>query len=764
MLCGASSSSRAGGGVPDQVIVARLERVQFRNEETGWTVARFVPHEEEGEARRAPGQLALVAPAAADPTVNHVDDQGRFTGAGMLPLASEGEVLELHGRWERHRRYGDQFRVETYTPRAPRTPDAIAAYLGSGLVKGLGPVLARRLVDRFGDATLEVIEHEPERLREVPGVGARKIASLTDAWGKQRAVREVMLFLQGHGVSPAWATRIYRHYGPGAVGVVKEDPYRLARDVAGIGFRIADDIAKKLGMAPDAPRRIEAGVLFVLGAAADAGHCFAPLPELTESAAAALGVRGAPIDEAVARLLARRDLVAEERGADLPAAIWLPALRDEELRVAARLRALQAAKPRQVTESAAQAIAAFERDAGLTMAPGQRSAVEAALREPVLCITGGPGTGKTTLTRAIVSVHARRGRRVLLAAPTGRAAKRLGEACGLEASTIHRLLEFEPRGGVFQRNADEPLEADLVVVDETSMLDLHLADALLAAIRRGTRLVLVGDVDQLPPVGPGNVLRDVIDSGAIPVVRLTEVFRQGKTSDIVLAAHAINGGEMPHTSDDARGEFHFIEREDPDQALATIVELVTNRIPRAFGLDGLEDVQVLAPMRRGRCGIDRINEALRERLVPDGAELRRGPFGFRPGDKVMQIRNSYDHDVFNGDLGRVREVNLEEGEVTVAFDGRLVSYGTDELDQIVMAMGISVHKSQGSEYPAVVLPILAEHWIMLQRNLLYTAVTRARRLVVIVGSRRALGRAISNARIGERHTRLAERLRAPPPS
>jgi exodeoxyribonuclease V alpha subunit len=763
------------------VIVALLERIQFRNDDTGWTVARFRPHEEKdapavpaARAGASHGELFAAAPPrtpaspdaaprrgpppnAAPPPGVRVDDQGRFTGAGMLAMAAEGEVLELHGHWERHRRFGDQFRVDAYTPRAPRTPDAIAAYLGSGLVKGLGPVLAGRLVDRFGAATLEIIEAAPERLREVPGVGARKAAALTDAWAKQRAVREVMLFLQGQGVSPAWAARIYRHYGPGAVAAVKADPYRLARDVPGIGFKIADDIARKLGIPADAPRRIEAGALHVLRSFSDAGHCFAPRVDLCEQARAALGVDVDLVGGAVDRLTERGEMVAEPRR-DLSPAMWLPELRDAEVRLAGRLRALGAAAVRPVTDAPDKALAWFEEESGLKLADSQRRAVEAALREPVLVITGGPGTGKTTLTRAIVRLHERKRRTVALAAPTGRAAKRLGEACGLDASTIHRLLEFDPRQGVFQRNADEPLAADLVVVDEASMLDLPLAEALCAAVPVGARLVLVGDVDQLPPVGAGNVLRDVIESRAVPVVRLTQVFRQGKGSDIVHAAHAINAGEMPHASGDPHGEFHLVEREDPDQALETIVELVTARIPRAFGLDPLADVQVLAPMRKGRCGIEGLNEALRERLVPPGPELRRGATGFRPGDKVMQLKNNYELEVFNGDLGRVVEVNLEEGQLAVSFDGRLVSYASDELDQLVLALAISVHKSQGSEYPAVVMPLLSEHYIMLQRNLLYTAVTRARRLVVLVGGRRAVGRAVHNARVGERHTRLAERL------
>ena len=707
-----------------------LERVAFRDETSHFTVARF--HPAHGEPVTIVGELVGVA---------------------------EGMPLRVRGQWVVDKKWGRQFRVASYQLRTPATTRGIERFLGSGLVPGIGPELARRLVEKFGMDTLEVIERAPARLTEVPGIGSQRAAKISSAFAAQRHVQDVMVFLQGHGVSAAYAARIVKRYGKDAVAVVRANPYRLAHEVWGIGFRTADAIAEKLGIARDAPERLEAGLLHALEVGVEDGHTLLPDDELVARAAELLGVAA---DRLAPRLgaLAAAGVVVHEVLGDRGACTSLPDLHDAEVRAAARLVELVEHPPRSLTLDVDAAIHAFEHATGLPLADQQRRAVVAALRDACVVITGGPGVGKTTIVKAIVHLARLGHRRVALAAPTGRAAKRLGEATGGEAMTIHRLLEFQPRAGGFQRTREHPLEADLVVIDEASMIDTPLFAAVLDALRPGAQLVLVGDIDQLPSVGPGAVLADVIASGAVTVIRLTEIFRQAAQSRIVVSAHRINRGEMPDLDAAPGADFFFIARDEPAAARATIVELVAERIPARFGLDPIADVQVLAPMHRGELGTAALNQALQERLNPAGGpELARGERAYRRGDKVMQLRNDYDRGVFNGDIGVIEHVDVDAGALRVDFDGRIATYERAELDQIAHAYAVSVHKAQGSEYPAVVLPLATQHFMMLQRSLLYTAVTRGKKLVVLVGTRRAVQLAVRNAEAKRRHTSLTLRIR-----
>ena len=688
---------------------------------------------------------------------------------GTIPGAEPGAVMRLQGRWDDHPRFGRQFRVRWATPVRPETAGAMERFLASGLVEGIGPVMARRLVEAFGTDTLEVIDKHPERLREVDGIGPGRAAKVVDAWREQQGAREALFFLQGHGVGSAHAARILEELGDRAVPLVRDNPYLLAERIRGIGFHTADRIARNLGFDPAHPARAEAAMLHLLDAASEEGHCALPRDELLSQTEALLTGHGEPspadLDAALVRLgLGGRAVEEEADGA--ACWVWPAGLYDAERHVAATLRALAAAppdpgRPDTAGASPSGAVRFAEELLGIRLATGQKEAVAATLEGRLVVITGGPGTGKTTVVRSVLQVHQGAGRRVLLAAPTGRAAHRLAEATDDRASTLHRALEFSPRDGRFQRNEHHPLDADLVVVDEASMVDLPLMRRLVDALRPGTTLVLVGDADQLPSVGPGNVLADVIASGAARVVRLTEVFRQAGGSRIVDNAHRLLRGEPPvlPARGEARAEFYFFERDEPEDVLQTVVRLCAERIPRGFGLHPLDDVQVLAPMHKAVVGVASLNEALQAALNPHGAEWVRGGQVLREGDKVMQVRNDYDLDVFNGDIGRIRVVNPEQRRLHVALEGRTVVYEGSQADSLRPAYAVSIHKSQGSEYPAVVVPLHTQHWIMLRRDLLYTAVTRGKRLVVLVGSRRALRRAVDNAETAHRHTRLAERLR-----
>jgi exodeoxyribonuclease V alpha subunit len=707
-----------------------LERIVYCNEENAWSVVRLAVQ----------GRRDLV------------------TAVGNLLGVQPGESLRLLGGWVNDRKYGRQFRVQTYHTTQPATLVGVEKYLGSGLIRGIGKEMAARIVKHFEMDALEVIENRPERLTEVDGIGPVRSSRIREAWAEQREIKAVMIFLQSHGVTTTYAVKIYTKYGQRAIAVVKENPYRLAVDIFGIGFKTADKIAEKLGIAPNSPRRAEAGVLHVLHELSDEGHVFCPREELVERAVSVLEIETSVVEKAVSDLAAGGMLAIEPLARD--EAVYLKSLHVCETGAAGQLGAILMTATSRIKIDVERAIAWFEEKHDIRLAERQKEAVRKAVASKVLVVTGGPGTGKTTIVNGIIRILSKKGRRILLCAPTGRAAKRVTETSGREAKTIHRLLEFAPRSQRFERNAERPLEVDLLVVDEVSMVDTVLFYHLISAIPPRCQLVLVGDVDQLPSVGPGNVLRDLIGSGAVDVVTLDEIFRQARQSLIVVNAHRVNHGNLPVFKPDGDGpsDFHFIERDEPERALATIKELVSVRIPRRYGLDPHDDVQVLTPMHKGLLGVSSLNVELQTLLNPKGETLQRGGGTFRVGDKVMQIKNNYELDVFNGDIGRVVAVDPVERDARVRIDGRMIRYDYADLDELVLAYACSIHKSQGSEYPAVVIPVHTQHYVMLQRNLLYTGISRGRKLVVLVGSRRAVGVAVRNDRVQKRYTWLAERL------
>jgi exodeoxyribonuclease V alpha subunit len=716
-----------------------VERITYSNEEDGYSVV----------------QMKLVG------------RRGLVTAVGSFAALTPGEVLSMEGSWDVHPRYGEQFRVERYEAAAPATVKGIEKYLGSGLIKGIGPVMARRIVGRFGTETLDVIDSRDERLLEVEGIGKGRLDQIRKAWADQREIRDLMVFLQGHGISPIHATRIYRQYGGEARRVVQENPYRLASDITGIGFLTADRIAAKMGFSHDSEQRAEAGLTYAMQQASEEGHVCLPRMALLERAQALLEITPAVLEAALHRLSEARQCVVEPLAEPMATrfgdtqAVYLRGYHFAEVQTARRLLQLQALQPLQRRIDPDAAVAWLQGKLPFQLAPMQEQAVRQALTDKVVIITGGPGTGKTTLVRAVLTIYRQLGGQCCLAAPTGRAAKRLSEATGHHASTLHRLLEFSPQAGRFLRDEQRPLAADCIIVDESSMLDALLAHHLLKAVPGQATLIVVGDADQLPSVGPGNVLRDLIDCGKFPVVRLNEIFRQARESQIIVNAHRVQKGMFPRIPE--KGEelqdFYFIEKSDPEEALQLILKLCTDRIPSRFGLDPVDEIQVLSPMNRGAVGSQRLNGALQEVLNPGGAGIERGGQIFREGDKVMQIRNNYDKDVFNGDWGRIRKIDSEGQEIRVVIDGREIPYEFSELDELVLAYSITVHKAQGSEYPAVIVPLLTQHYMMLQRNLLYTAITRARKLAVIVGSKKALAIAIRNDRMQHRFTLFSERLR-----
>ncbi|NUM53784.1 MAG: ATP-dependent RecD-like DNA helicase [Candidatus Hydrogenedentes bacterium] len=697
-----------------------VERIVFESEETGFVVARL---QQDG----MPGLVTFVGSALA---------------------ISPGETVRLWGRWIDDKKFGRQLRVEKYETVRPATADAIEKYLGSGLIDGIGPHFAKKLVAAFGTDTLRVIDEEPQRLRRVSGIGAKRAEQIRSAWEAQRAIQSIMLFLQGHGIPPSQAARIYKAYGDGAVAVLRENPYRLAEDIAGISFKSADAIAENLGIEKNSPQRAAAGVLHVLREAAQDGHCYVEEPAVVAETLELLGTSGADIASALSVMESAKQIVREQ------GAVFLPRLYAAEKGCTDWLKRIVSVPSEDVPIDVERAIAWVEKEKNITLSDGQREAIRTAIASKVMVITGGPGTGKTTLLNSLLAIFGKKRLGLLLAAPTGRAAKRMSDATNRDAKTIHRLLEFSPKQGGFTRHEGNPLSADLVVLDECSMIDVYLMHSLLRALPPQCRLLLVGDVDQLPSVGPGNVLMDIIASGIVPVVRLNTVFRQAAESGIISNAHRINTGEFPQFND---RDFFFIERTEPGKALETIVEVVSSRLPKRFQLDPIRDIQVLAPMRRGEAGVTKLNAALRDALNPKMDPIGQRAFGLQ--DKVMQTRNNYELDVYNGDIGVIKQVSEEMKEVVVELDDRQALYSFDNLDELTLAYASTVHKAQGSEYAAVVLPMLTEHYMMLQRNVLYTALTRASRIVVIVGDRKAIGRAVRNVRSTRRNTRLCDRLK-----
>jgi exodeoxyribonuclease V alpha subunit len=692
------------------------------------------------------------------------DKKELTTIVGNLSGINLGESLKLTGRWVHNKKFGEQFQVERFEVTVPATLHGIQKYLGSGLIKGIGPIMAERIVKKFGLNTLEIIEKTPEKLSEVDGIGPKRIAMITKAWEAQKGIKEIMIFLQGHGVGAACSAKIYKQYGNQSIEVVKENPYRLARDIHGIGFITADKIAQNLGIAPNSLIRAKAGLIYVLNELTEEGHVYYPERNLVRKAKEILKVDEETITQAISELLIGKEIFVENiHTKDNDKVVYLAPFYVAETGIAQRLKKLKESPSNIRPINPEKAIEWVQQKLKIELAQKQKEAVILAANSKVLIVTGGPGTGKTTIITAILRILQQLKLRILLAAPTGRAAKRMSEATGWEAKTIHRLLEYLPQKGGFKKDQDDPLEANVVIIDETSMVDTLLMYHLLKAIPPHAHLILVGDIDQLPSVGPGNVLKDIIESGIFPVVRLTEIFRQAQESMIIVNAHRVNKGEFPIFKEIDRKDttdFYFIQKEDPKKVLEKVINICAERIPQRFGFNPVRDIQVLTPMHKGVIGVSNLNIELQKTLNPDQPGITHGSRTFRLGDKVMQIVNNYDKEVFNGDIGWVSRIYQEDKEIAIDFDGRPTIYNYSDLDEVVLAYAISVHKSQGSEYPVVIMPVTTQHYLLLQRNLIYTGITRAKKLVVLIGTKKALAIAIRNNKPQLRHTYLSERLRA----
>ena len=697
-----------------------VERITFQNQENGYSIMKV----------KVKGYNDLV------------------TIVGSLLDVPVGSVLLCDGDWKVDKRFGNQFVVETWQEVMPATIYGIEKYLGSGLVKGIGPKFAHLIVEKFGTETIDIIETDIERLYEVVGIGKKRVEKIKESWEKQKDIKDVMLFLQGYGVSTAYAAKIYRQYGKESIETVKGNPYKLADDIWGIGFKTADGIASKMGYEKNDIRRCKSGLNYTLNQLSEEGHVYAIEEQLVESAKKLLEADEEPIRQAMSEMLASDELKQEKD------AIYLPPFYFSEVGTARKILGLL--NQPSIKENVSLDINAIQQSSGIVYDDVQIEAIQQAVDAKVMVLTGGPGTGKTTTTQGIIAAFRSMGLRILLSAPTGRAAKRMSEATGMEAKTIHRLLEYNPADG-YKRNDENPLEGDALIVDECSMVDIMLMYNLMKAIPTNMRLVLVGDIDQLPSVGAGNVLRDIIDSERVPVIRLTRIFRQAQTSRIVMNAHAINNGSFPDISNGKNTDFFFIKMEDPEKVAEQIVNLVQNRLPKAYN-QPLSNIQVLTPMQRGVVGAANLNAILQDALNNSTQSLSRSGYVFKKGDRVMQIRNNYDKDVFNGDIGVVNSIDQEDRSLTVDFDSHIVAYEVSELDELTLAYATTIHKSQGSEYPIVVIPIMMNHYVMLQRNLVYTAITRSKKVCVLIGQVKALAYAVHHQTVTDRNTLLKERI------
>ncbi len=716
----------------------QIERITYTSEEDGFTIAKVKVY----------GRHDLI------------------TVVGNLMAPMPGEILKMKGEWANHPIYGEQFKIVHYKTAVPASVYGIQKYLGSRLIKGIGPVMAKRIVRKFGKKTLDIIENDIEKLSEVDGIGKKRIGMIKIAWDEQKEIREVMLFLQTHGVGPGYATKIFKQYGDHSIEMVKNNPYRLATDIFGIGFITADSIALKLGFSKNSELRAEAGILYILNQLADEGHVYYPYEALVIKCHEVLGVDANIIINAFSTISQDNRIVIEDLNEKIDEfkennkAVYLAKFHVCETSISTRLKILINA-PKSIRKiDSDKAVEWIQKRLAIRLATKQVDAIKCAVKNKVMVITGGPGTGKTTIINAILKIFSGVKIKIMLAAPTGRAAKKMSETTGHEAKTIHRMLEYSFQKGGFQKNEEKPLDCDLLVLDEASMIDTILMHYLLKAVPPKATLILVGDVNQLPSVGAGNLLNDIISSGAVPTVELNEIFRQAKASQIIVNAHKINNGILPSFENDVpMNDFYFIRQEDPQKVLEIILELINTRIPRRFGLDPIEDIQVLTPMHRGVVGAVNLNIELQKKLNPRQDDIIRGDRSFRVNDKVMQIRNNYDKEVFNGDIGKITSILTDDQEVIIAFESRHVTYNFSDLDEIALAYAVSVHKSQGSEYPAVVIPILTQHYVLLQRNLIYTAVTRGRDLVVMVGTPKALAIGVNNDKTQKRFTYLKHRLR-----
>jgi len=709
-------------------IVGIVENIIFQNAETGYAVARL---QETGKQKLT----AIV---------------------GTMPSIQPGESIRCTGKWKTHLIHGSQFEVSEYRTEIPADVVGIRKYLGSGLIKGIGPTYAKRIVKVFGKETLNVIDEEPEKLLNIPGIGKKRAEKIRKCWSDQKSIREVMIFLQGHGVSPTYAQKIFKTYGNASIQKVKGNPYSLAKDIFGIGFKTADKIAEKMGIPHDADPRIDAGIEYTLSELSNEGHTCYPTTEFLDVASTMLEVGRLRIAERLEHLTSGERIVIANLTEEhtVTSHIWLKQLYVAEQGIVNEIRRLQRSPCRLRNVDATKALEWVQERLHIKLADNQKSAVIDALMHKMQIITGGPGTGKSTITNAILAITLKLTKKVFLAAPTGRAAKRMTEITRRKAFTIHSLLEFDFKIGGFKKNRQNPLDCDLIIIDEASMIDTLLMYHLLKAIPGHARIIFVGDINQLPSVGPGNVLRDIIDSQCVPIGRLNKIFRQAHGSQIVTNAHRINEGTFPYIGNDPHGDFFFIEQLEPEGILNTIVNIVKERVPRKYGLNPFEDIQVLSPMKRGVIGTHNLNVVMQDALNPKGKPLFQGGRQYRIGDKVMQIRNNYQKDIFNGDVGKITNINAIEHQVTILFDNREIIYDFSDLDEIVLAYAVSIHKYQGSECPCVVIPIHTTHFKLLHRNLFYTGVTRGKRLVILVGTKKALAIAVHNNEVQKRYTGL----------